>query len=83
MAPQSADAREGSGHNPREGAILALLVSPDVQRPWSIGELVLEIGGAIAVEDCVRQLQAYGLAHRLGDFVWASRAALATEDLLR
>jgi hypothetical protein len=79
---QTADAREGTTRDPREQAILALLVVPGVQRPWSMHELTLEIGDRIAVEDCVRQLRGYGLAHRSGDFVWASRAALAAEDML-
>jgi hypothetical protein len=83
MAPQSVDARERDGYNPREHAVLALLVKPDEQRPWSISELVLEVGDALDVEDCVRQLQARGLAHRLGGFVWGFRAALAANDPVR
>jgi hypothetical protein len=55
----------------------------------TIGELVREIGGESgdfaskdAVERAVRELTAAGLAHRSGDVVLPSRAALRFEELL-
>jgi hypothetical protein len=64
-------------------AILDLLVHEPSQRPWSLAELEAEIGDALDVRDGVRQLQGLGLVHRCEDFVWAARATLAAEGLLR
>lgn len=55
----------------------------------TLGELVREIAGESgdfalkdAVERAVRELTAAGLAHRSGDVVLPSRAALRSEELL-
>lgn len=55
----------------------------------TVGELVREIAGAAkdfeledAVERAVRDLAAAGLAHRSGEVVLPSRAALRFDDLL-
>lgn len=55
----------------------------------TIGELVREIGGETAdfaqtdaVERAVHELSAVGLAHRNGDVVIPSRAALRLDELL-
>ncbi len=68
---------------PRERAVFALLVNPEEQRPWSVGELELEIGSSIGVEDSLARLHAAGLVHRCGEFAWASRAALRADELSR
>jgi hypothetical protein len=57
------------------------LVNPSQQRPWAIRELVLELGDQIEVEDALAQLHAAGLVHRCGEFVWATRAALAADAI--
>ncbi|MGH2912766.1 MAG: hypothetical protein ACRDJ3_09880 [Solirubrobacteraceae bacterium] len=57
------------------------MTRPGEQRPWSVGELVLELRDSISVEDALADLQEVGLVHRCGDFVWASRAALAASAL--
>jgi hypothetical protein len=74
----SADPREVLRvHN---SAIFGLLTTPNEQRPWSVGELALEIG-KIDVEDALARLHGAGLVHRCGEFVWATRAALAADAI--
>ncbi|HEY5194385.1 MAG TPA: hypothetical protein VIJ39_11020 [Solirubrobacteraceae bacterium] len=64
-----------------ESGIYDRLVSPDQQRPWALRELVLEIGSRIDVEDALARLHGAGLVHRCGEFVWATRAALAADAI--
>jgi hypothetical protein len=63
-------------------AILALLLTPEEQRPWSVHEVELEIGEHIATVDSIARLRGAGLIHRCGDFVFAARAALTAGLLL-
>jgi len=64
-----------------ERAVHGLLITRDEQRPWSVYEIELEIGDHIAVVDSLRRLQGLGLVHRCGEYAWATRAALAADDL--
>lgn len=64
-----------------ESGIYDRLVTPNQQRPWAVRELVLEIGSRIDVEDALARLHGVGLVHRCGEFVWATRAALAAEAI--
>lgn len=64
-----------------EQAILALLLVADEQRPWSVGEVELEIGDHIETVDGLSALHRAGLIHRCGDFVFATRAAVRAEKL--
>jgi hypothetical protein len=64
-----------------ESAIHSLLILPDEQRPWSLHEVCLEMGDPDFVGDALRGLQGCGLIHRLGDFVWASRVAIAADQI--
>jgi hypothetical protein len=64
-----------------EEAIYVLLVQRDEQRPWSVQEVEREIGDAGAVVDALRTLNGLGLVHRCGEFVWATRAALAADGI--
>jgi hypothetical protein len=68
--------------NPTDLAILQLLLTPDIQRPWSGHELALEIGSELEVADSLARLRGAGLIHRCNEFVWASRAALEAERLI-
>jgi hypothetical protein len=64
-----------------EAGIYDRLVTPNQQRPWAVRELVLEIGSRIDVEDALARLHGAGLVHRCGEFVWATRAALAADAI--
>ena len=60
-------------------AILGMLVDRDAQRPWSEDEIEREVGSG--AKDCLNVLYAAGLIHRLGGFVWATRAALVADEI--
>jgi hypothetical protein len=62
-------------------AVLGLLLRPNDQRPWSVQEVEREVGETIAAADAIASLNAAGLIHRCGDFVFASRAALCMDRL--
>jgi hypothetical protein len=64
-----------------DSGIYGLLIQPTQQRPWSVDELVLELGTRIDVEDALARLYGAGLVHRCGEFVWATRAALAADAI--
>jgi len=64
-----------------ERAILALLLGADEQRPWSVGEVELEIGDRIETLDGLAALHRAGLIHCCGEFVFAARAAVRAERL--
>jgi hypothetical protein len=65
-----------------ESAIYMMLTVREQQRPWSLHELQLEIGNPIRTEDALQSLRGKGLVHRCGEFAWATRAALATEEIV-
>ena len=64
-----------------DSAVYGLLILPDEQRPWSVGELAQELGSPIDVEDALARLHGAGLVHRCGEFVWATRAAIAADAI--
>jgi hypothetical protein len=66
--------------DPAEHALSMLLTGPE-QRPWSRSELELELGDPLAVADGLARLHGLGLVHRLGDFAWATRAALHADRM--
>jgi hypothetical protein len=63
--------------------VLLLLLGPGGQGPWSVDELSREVGCELSTADAVVRLQAAGLAHCFGEFVFASRAANRFSELLR
>jgi hypothetical protein len=63
--------------------LLLLLLDPECLGPWSVDELAREVGCELGVADAVVGLQAAGLAHCCGGFVFASRAASRFCQLLR
>jgi len=66
-----------------DGAIMTMLLDSDAQRPWTFAEIVREIGNDIAVTDSLGRLYGGGLIHRLDGFVFATRAALRSDQLAR
>lgn len=62
-------------------AILEMLKEPSSQWPWSVDEVVREIGDETATVDGLDRLYGVGLIHRMGRFVWPTRAALRAEEL--
>jgi hypothetical protein len=66
-----------------DGSIMASLLADDAQRPWTVDEIVREIGDELAVADGLARLYRGGLIHRLEGYVFATRAALASDLLAR
>ncbi len=64
-----------------EAGIYGLLTTHGAQRPWSIRELELEVSHPTNVRDAIASLYGTGLIHHCGEFVWATRAALAAEAM--
>lgn len=46
-------------------------------------ELIAEVGDAVAVADALERLERVGLVHRAGDYCWATRAAMAAEEVMK
>lgn len=63
--------------------VLALLLDAACPGLWSVDELAREVGCELGAATAVVRLQASGLAHCCGEFVFASRAALRFCQLLR
>lgn len=66
-----------------DGTIMASLLADDAQRPWTVDEIVREVGDEVAVTDSLGRLYGGGLIHRLGGFVFATRAAVRSDQLAR
>lgn len=66
-----------------DGNIMAMLLTDDGQRPWADTEIVREMGDEVTVIDSLNRLHGGGLIHRLDGFVFATRAALRSDQLAR
>lgn len=64
-----------------DGVILSLLTERDEQRPWSVDEIVREYGKGNDATDALNRLYGAGLIHRMGEYVWATRAAIRADDI--
>lgn len=65
-----------------EGAILALLLNFEAGSLWSGEELIRQLSASrLEVIDGLASLQAAGLIHRIGDYVFATRAASTFDQL--
>ncbi len=65
-----------------ESAILGLLLDFEAGSIWAVKELERQLSASqLDVEDGLASLEATGLIHRLGDFVFASRAASSFDRL--
>jgi hypothetical protein len=63
----------------RERSVLHLLLHDPF--PWSVAELERELDSQGHATDAIRSLAGSGLIHRLGDFVFPTRAARRADDL--
>ncbi len=72
----------GDENRKTEHAILMLLLS-DRQCVWSVDELVAETGRQLDTIDALGELNAAGLAHRCGEFVFATRAAIRLDSIFQ
>ncbi len=69
-------------HRQAEGAILGLLLNFEAGSLWSVEEVVRQLSSSrLDVIDGLASLQAAGLIHRVGDFVFATRAASSFDGL--
>jgi hypothetical protein len=65
-----------------EGAILGLLLNFEAGSLWSVDEVVRQLSASrLDVIDGWASLRAAGLIHRVGDFVFATRAASSFDRL--
>jgi len=65
-----------------EAAILGLLLDFEAGSIWAVDEIVRQLSAPqLDVIDGLADLQAAGLVHRLGDFVFATRAASSFDRL--
>jgi hypothetical protein len=53
----------------------------DSSWPWSVDEIVRELGNKVDAEDAVARLIGTGLAHRFGEFVFPTRTARRAAEL--
>jgi hypothetical protein len=65
--------------NQTDSTILMVLLDETSHRPWAVEEVAREMGDDVT--DNLRRLYGGGLIHRLGDFVWASRAAAMADAI--
>jgi len=66
-----------------DGEIMTTLLVTDAPRLWSVEEIVREVGDEPAVTDSLNRLHGGGLIHRLGGFVFPTRAAVCSHQLAR
>jgi hypothetical protein len=64
-----------------DGNILLWLTLNDVQRPWSVDEIIREYGDRADATDALARLYGAGLIHRMGEYVWATRAAIHADEI--
>ena len=82
----------GTAEDSFDGALLGLLIYDETML-WSIAELSRSLGSSVQaagvgepptheIEDAIERLHAAGLIHRVGQFVFASRAAHVAQRLV-
>lgn len=65
-----------------ESTVLLLLTADDSDRPWSVEEVIRELGDRNKAIDAIANLHGAGLIHcSEDDFVWPTRAAVRGIEL--
>ncbi|MGN6373676.1 MAG: hypothetical protein ACTHM1_11935 [Solirubrobacteraceae bacterium] len=64
-----------------DSAVLRLMLCDGSGFPWSVEEIARTIDDANNATDAVRRLEAAGLVHRFGDFVFPTLAARRADEL--
>ncbi|HTB51053.1 MAG TPA: hypothetical protein VK701_08780 [Solirubrobacteraceae bacterium] len=65
-----------------EGAILGLLLNFEAGSLWAVEEVVCQLSASrLEVIDGLASLHAAGLIHRIGDYVFVTRAASSFDRL--
>jgi hypothetical protein len=64
-----------------QAVVMAQLLAGEHSWPWSVRELALELDDELAAADAVVALQAAGLIHRVGGYVWPTRPAARMHSL--
>jgi hypothetical protein len=67
--------------NQVDGVIMLWLTQDDTHRPWSVDEIAREYGNHGNAVDALARLHGVGLIHRMGEFVWATRAAIHADEI--
>lgn len=65
----------------RDGLVLGLMLGESSSYPWTREELARTIGDHIGAFDAVGRLEAAGLLHRLGEFVFPTVAARRADEI--
>lgn len=78
--------RQGGGERPideerDDRAVLRLMLCDGSGFAWSIEEIARSIGDPVDAVDALRRLEAAGLVHRFGDFVFPTLAARRADEL--
>jgi hypothetical protein len=61
--------------------VLSLLLYDDMPHPWSDEEIARELGNPVEATDALSRLHRCGLVHRIGGFVFPTRAARRAAQL--
>jgi hypothetical protein len=67
------DANQHVSDEDRDRLVLDLMLTESSSYPWSHEELVRTIGDRIGTLDAATRLEADGLVHRMGEFVFPTR----------
>jgi len=85
MAATCEERQDRGGHElseeQRDGVVLDLMLCDPTNSLWSIEEIARVLDHRSDAEDSVRRLAEAGLAHRIGEFAFPTRAARRAGEL--
>jgi hypothetical protein len=73
---------DASTSAPEQASAVAELLLDSYPALLSRDEIRREIGDKVGVDDALAFLERIGLAHRVEEFHWSSRAAVAADELV-